>query len=195
MFKRLCFIYTETTGLHQTSNNVSKKELYKFARMVSLNYEIGYMVDNKFVLENKIRMISKPRCMFIPKETEQFHGITMEIANKEGIYPNEMIMKLKEDLKDVDIIISHSVDFHFKTILAEAVRYNINLDLSKYMVIDTISFFHNYGFIKLKDLATNLKIKDIGSTNENNTELIRKVFIKLYKKYEKSLTPQVEETD
>jgi hypothetical protein len=46
MYKRLCFIYTETTGLHQTNKDVSKKELFNYARMVTLNYIIGYFKDN-----------------------------------------------------------------------------------------------------------------------------------------------------
>ena len=46
MHKRICFLYTETTGLHQSNYPVSKKKLYTFARMVSINYIIGYLKDN-----------------------------------------------------------------------------------------------------------------------------------------------------
>ena len=57
MLKRICFIYTETTGLHQTNYPVSKKKLYTFARLVSLNYNFGYLKNNEFIREKKIRKI------------------------------------------------------------------------------------------------------------------------------------------
>jgi DNA polymerase III epsilon subunit-like protein len=197
MSRKICFIYTETTGLHQGGGYVSKKELFKYARMVTLNYEIGCCnVDNmkEFVIEKKVRSIVKPRNMYIPKDTEQYHGINMEMANSTGVDPSDLIKQLKNDLMDVDVIVSHNVEFHFKTILAEAVRYNINLDLSNYIVIDTIGFFHNYGFIKLKDLATKLKIKNIPEKPEQFVELIRNVFLKLYHKFEKAQTQTTEQT-
>jgi DNA polymerase III epsilon subunit-like protein len=128
--------------------------------------------------------------MFIPKETEIFHNITQEMAMKEGTDPDIIIKTFKKDIEKIDIIVSHNVDFHLKTILSEAVRYNINLDLSKYIVIDTINFTPNtmqaQEYIKLKDLAIRLKIKDIIDDPSYNVELIRDVFTKLYKKFEKS---------
>jgi DNA polymerase III epsilon subunit-like protein len=187
MYKRICFLYTETTGLHQVNESVSKKKLFGFARMVTLNYEIGYVKDKEFIQEKMVKQIVKPRCMFIPKETVEFHGITQEIANQKGVDPEVVISQLKDELKTVDIIVSHNVDFHLRTILAEAVRYNINLDFSKFLIIDTINFSHDYGFVKLKELAGKVGIKNIPTTNESNVELIRDVFFKLYTKFKKSI--------
>lgn len=187
MYKRICFLYTETTGLHQTNYPVSKKKLYTFARMVSLNYIIGYLKDNEFVQEKKVRKIVKPRCMYIPEETVEYHGITQEIAKSQGIDPELIINELKEDFKTVDIVVSHNIDFHVKTIQAEAVKYNISLDFSNFIIVDTISFYHSYGFAKLKELAAKLSIKDIPESNDNNVELIKNVFFKLYIKFQKSV--------
>jgi len=186
MYKRICFIYTETTGLHQINKNVSKKELFGYARMVTLNYEIGYVKDKEFIQEKMVKQIVKPRCMVIPQETIEYHGITQQIANKKGLDPELIINQFKDELKTVDIIISHNVDFHLRTILAESVRYNIILDFNKFVIIDTINFFHSYGFIKLKELASKVGIKQISETNESNVELIRDVFFKLYSKFKKS---------
>ena len=180
-------MYTETTGLHQTNYPVSKKKLYTFARMVSLNYIIGYLKDNEFVQEKKVRKIVKPRCMYIPEETVEYHGITQEIAKSQGIDPELIINELKEDFKTVDIVVSHNIDFHVKTIQAEAVKYNISLDFSNFIIVDTISFYHSYGFAKLKELAAKLSIKDIPESNDNNVELIKNVFFKLYIKFQKSV--------
>jgi DNA polymerase III epsilon subunit-like protein len=185
MYKRICFLYTETNGLHQFNYDVSKKNLYGYARMVSLNYEIGYVKEKDFIQEKYQRYIIKPRCMNIPIETVQFHGITQEHAEKNGIDIEIAINQLIKELKTVDIIISHNIDFHLRTIISEAVRYNININFSRFIIIDTITFFHKFGYIKLKDLAMKLKIKDIKEPNEFNVELIRNVFFKLFSKFKK----------
>jgi len=187
MYKRICFLYTETTGLHQVNEDVSKKKLFGYARMVTLNYEIGYVKDKEFIQEKILKQIVKPRSMVISQETIEYHGITQDIANKKGIDPELLINEFKDELKTVDIIVSHNVDFHLRTILAEAVRYNINLNFNKFVIIDTINFFHSFGFIKLKELATKVGIKKIPTTNETNLELIRDVFFKLYAKFKKSI--------
>ena len=189
MYKRLCFIYTETTGLHQTNKDVSKKELFNYARMVSLNYIIGYKKDDEFVEEKRVRSIVRPRSMYIPKETEQFHGITQDYAMANGINPDVIIKKLKDDIMDVNVIVSHNIDFHLRTILSEAVRYNIVIDFAPYVIVDTINFYHTDNYIKLKDLVTKLKIKTI---SDDTVENIKNVFFKLYKKFEKSLKKEVE---
>jgi hypothetical protein len=188
MYKKICFIYTETTGLHQTNKDVTKKELFNYARMVSLNYIIGYIKNNDFIEEKRIRTIVCPRAMYIPKDTEQFHGITQEYALVNGVNPDVIIKKLKNDIMTVDVIVSHNVDFHLRTILAEAVRYNIMLDFSSYIIIDTINFYHMDNYIKLKDLIIKLKLK---ISSDDTVENIKNVFFKLYKKFEKSLKKEV----
>ena len=185
--KRICFLYTETTGLHNTYENVSKKKLYAFARLVKLNYEIGYFKDNEFYQEKVVKEIVKPRCMVIPKETEVYHGISQELAEKKGICPEILIEKFKNDINSykVEIIVSHNADFHIKTVLAEAIRYNIQLEFANHIIIDTISFNHDYGYIKLLDLADKLKIKN--KDEKDKLELIKIAFFKLYIKFEKSI--------
>jgi DNA polymerase III epsilon subunit-like protein len=185
MHKRICFIHTDTNGLHKYQGEVSKKKLYAFARLVVLNYDIGYIKDNKYYEEINENIIIKPNCMIINEDTIKFHGITNEIANDKGTDINDVLDNFKNDLKNVNVIVGHNIDFHLKTLLSEYVRYNINIDLSKYLIIDTISFYHNFGFLKLKDLAHKLLIKDIN--DKNNLELIRETFFKLYSKFEKSL--------
>jgi argininosuccinate lyase len=46
----LCFIRTETTGLHETNKEVSKKNLFEFARLLRLEYLI---IDYNKELEDK----------------------------------------------------------------------------------------------------------------------------------------------
>lgn len=182
MNKQICYIYTEINGLHQTEDIVSKKNLYCFARMVCLNYEIGYFKNNEFIQEKKVRHIVKPRCMLITDETIKFYGITQEKANETGVDIEIILKQFKEDIKKVDIIVSHNIDFHLRTILAEAVKYNFLIEFKNYIIIDTINFYHNYGYIKLKELANKLKVEE-----NNNLDMIKNSFIKLYLKFQKSL--------
>jgi DNA polymerase III epsilon subunit-like protein len=184
MSKRICILHTETNGLHKTTEDITKKNLFNFARLVVLNYEIGIVLNNEYTLEKNVRQIIKPRCMIISSETIKYHGITQDKANTEGMDPHDALNIFKIDLKNIDILISHNVDFHLKTILAESLKYNISIDFNKIIIVDTISFYHSYGFIKLQDLAEKLKIKEIP---ENNIDLIKIIFFKLYSKFKKSL--------
>ena len=86
--KCICFVYTETTGLHKDmKEDVSKKKLFLYARLVVLNYEIGYIENGEYVQEKQVRSIVKPRSMVITEDSVQFHGITNDHALKEGIEP------------------------------------------------------------------------------------------------------------
>jgi DNA polymerase III epsilon subunit-like protein len=185
--RKMCFVYTETNRLHSTNEDVIKKNLYSFARLVVLNYDIGYKEGSKYVSTKKVRSIIKPRCMYISEDTISIHGITMEQANTEGIEIETVLETLIKDLSDVSIIISHNVEFHLKTIMAELVRYNKPFTFSNYIVIDTISFFHNMTFPKLDNLYTT--IIDIKKSKKTilNLDKIRLCFLRLYENYEKSL--------
>ena len=195
MEKRICFLYTETNGLHQIDANVDKKKLFLYARLVTLNYEIIRISNQEYEVEIKKRFIIKPKCMTIPEESIKYHNINFDYAERKGSPIENVLKEFKKDLMETSIIISHNINFHLRTLIAEYVKYNINIDFSNYMIIDTISFYHDYGLIKLRELAIKLKIKfdydrDIskkGSLAEYNLELIKLVFFKLYSKFKKSL--------
>ena len=183
--KIVCFLYTDTNGLHELNENVTKKKLYGFARLVSLNYEIGYVKNNKFISEINNKIIIKPRCMYISEESIKIHKITNELANETGKDIEEALNNFLENIKNVDILISHNIIFHLKTIQAELIIYNILFDFKKYIIIDTISFYHNISYPKLKDLHEKLLNKT--PKNKSNLELIKKCFFVLYSQYEATL--------
>lgn len=184
--RKMCVIYTETNGLHGTNEDVSKKNLYSFARLVVLNYEIGYRENNKFVSTKKVRSIIKPRCMHISEETIPIHNITMEIANEEGLEIESVLDTFVKDVSDVAIIISHNVEFHLKTIMSEFVRYNKPFTFTKFIIIDTISFYHNEHYPKLQILYSNLYPKKTKKT-VSTLEMMKLTFLKLYEDYENSI--------
>jgi DNA polymerase III epsilon subunit-like protein len=184
--RKICIVYTETNGLHSSNEDVIKKNLYCFARLVVLNYEIGYKENNKFVSTKKVRIIIKPRCMNISNESTEIHGITMEIANNEGVEIEKVLEQFTKDLRDVSVIISHNVDFHLKTIIAEFVRYNIPFTFNNFIVIDTIGFFHKMSYPKLDFLYDALFTKK-SKKQITNLDKIKNSFLKLYEDYEKSI--------
>jgi DNA polymerase III epsilon subunit-like protein len=183
--KKICFLYTDTNGLHELNENVTKKNLFGFARLVSINYEIGYVEENKFISKINNKIIIKPRCMYIGEDSINIHKITNEIANNTGIEIELVLNTFLNDIKDVDILISHNIIFHLRAIQAELIRYNIVFNFKKYLIIDTINFFHQLPYLKLKDLYEKLLNKK--SSNKSNLELIRKCFFTLYNQYDASL--------
>jgi DNA polymerase III epsilon subunit-like protein len=185
--KKICFIYCETNGLHTTNDDVIKKNLYSFARLVVLNYDIGYKEDNKFISIKKVRSIIKPRCMYIYEESIKIHGITMEKAINEGLEIEQVLDIFIKDLIDVEVLVSHNIEFHLKTIMSELIRYNKPFNFSNLIIIDIISFFHKLNFPKLDNLYTTLINTKKSKKIVPNLDKIRLCFLILYENYEQSL--------
>ena len=177
MSKKICFIYTDTNGLHNTNDIVSTKNLYNYARMIALHYSIGTYEGGNFNEIKNVSSILKPKTINFDPKAQEFHNITFNMANEKGIDNKEVIMQLKADLKDVDVIVSHNLPFHLKAIQVECFRSATIIDFSKFSLIDTISFGHEYSYPKLVDLLKKLKIKN---TKMSHLEQVNKVFFKLY---------------
>ena len=188
MSKKVCIIHTETTGLHELRDEkVYKKNLYGFARMVSFSWIIASRVsDDKFTIIKKQKFIIKPRCLQIPDEIVQFHGISQEIALKKGTEIEDVLDDFKEDLVGVSVIISHSLDFHLKTVQAELVRYNKAMNFNKYILIDLNSFEHNISPATLQNMCQKLIKKDL-KDKAMATDYICELFFKLYNEYESKI--------
>ena len=198
------FIYCETNGLHKTvpkklddgkTINVippvktTFKNMFKFARLIVLNYSIGYYENQKYVETKKERLIIKPKSINFDETAMKFHGISMKKANKKGVDSLEAMQKFANDFKFVNFIVSHNVEFHIKTIQTELMRSCVYFDFSKKKIIDIISFNHDLKFPSLKKLSLEI----LGNDYENksakyNITIVRKIFIKLYQKYEQSIT-------
>ena len=188
MPRLVCFIYTQTNGLHQSNEYVSKKNMFEFARPVSLSYIIGYKQGKEFTVTKKESFIFKPDCLTISEESEKIHNISYEMAEKEGVSPEEIMNTLKKDLKNISVIVSHNLPFHIKALQVECFRNCVSIDFSNYILIDTINFHHKLEFPKLKDLAKEILKKDYSDKKSSyNLTLIKKCFLKLYSKYEKSI--------
>jgi DNA polymerase III epsilon subunit-like protein len=180
MTKKVCFIHTDTTGLHEiTGEKITKKNLYGFARMVTLSWIIAYKKDDEYIVEKKQRYIIKPRCMHIPESTVQYHGITQEIAENKGVDIEYVFDEFAKDIAQVRIIISHSLEFHMNTIQSELVRYNKPINFSKYLLIDINSFNHAITPATLTNIYTKICNKNIEKKSKT-IDAICELFFKLY---------------
>jgi len=181
MPKKICFIHTETTGLHEFQNEkVYKKNLFGYARMVSFSWIIA---GNSNEVLKKQKFIIKPRCMNIPDDCVQFHGISQEIALKKGTDIEEVLKLFIADLSDVSIISSHGLEFHLKTVQAELVRYNRAVDFNKFLLIDTNTFPHGV----TPGTLANLSKKILNKKLDDTIMIICELFFKLYDTYESEI--------
>ena len=179
---KICFIYTDTNGLHKTNDNVYTKNLYKFARLIAIHYMIGDY-DGSLKNVNIKNIILKPKTIYFDKVAQNFHNITMEDATAKGVDNNKAITELKTDLNDVKIIIGYSLPFHIKAIQSECFRTAIDINFGKYILIDMMSFGHSYEHPKFAEMLVKYNI------NKKLTQLeqYRDLFFILYSNYVKTI--------
>ena len=130
--KNICFLYvTVNNNEHNISmdKKVEKKKLYCYERMTSIDYELGHMENDEYKIDKKSKLnLVKPRCAYF--------NINHELALEKGLDPEKILIKLLSQLKNINIIICNNANFTINTILAEAVRYNIEFNFNKFLIID-----------------------------------------------------------
>jgi DNA polymerase III epsilon subunit-like protein len=185
---KLCFIYTDTNGLHKCNQNPSSKNLYKYARLIAIHYMIGTYSDNIFTFDFTKHIIIKPQAINFDETAQKIHKITFEEAMEKGIDKISAMTELKKDLSGVNIIVSHNLPFHIKALQVECFRTAIDINFSKFINIDLMSFGHNFDYPKLVDLLTKYKIK--GATQ---LDQYKELFFTLYKEYKKTISTVIKQ--
>ncbi len=180
---KICFIYTDTNGLHKTNDYVSTKNLYKFARLIAIHYMIGDYENGSMKNVNTDHIILKPKTIYFDKVAQSFHNITMEQAEINGVDSNKAITQLKTDLSDVKIIIGYSLPFHIKAIQSECFRTAIDINFGKYILIDMMSFGHSYEHPKFAEMLVKYNI----NKKISQLEQYRDLFLILYSNYLKTI--------
>lgn len=118
-------IDVETTGLPETkgfNSYYSPSELNRYdgSRIVQLSYAVrdetgevqfkdSYVIPNGFVIRN-----------------EKFHGVSNELATKEGKPLVDLLTVLENDLTNVTTIVGHNINFDINVILSECYRLNLS---------------------------------------------------------------------
>lgn len=124
----------ETTGLPIRINgktcNPSELKYYDSSRMVELAY---YIIDKNNTIIKQVENLIKPNNFIISEEVTKIHGISHNKALTEGKPINLILEILEKDLitYNVDIFISHNVEFDKNIILSESYRINNNNLINK----------------------------------------------------------------
>ena len=191
MPKNICLIYVETNGVHKTDEIVSKKNMFKFARPICLNYIIGYKQGDEFVEIKSERKIFKPEYLPFPEESVEEHEISFSKAEKKGIHGKDILEEFKNNIKNVQVLIGHDLPFHLKSLQIECIRHCIIPDFSNYILIDTMKFNHKLDSPKLKELSSEILNKSYeDKKSKYNITILKKCFLKLYQDYEQKIISQ-----
>lgn len=146
------FIDTETTGLPDLKNmNWGKYPLfydltkYNSARIVQLSFIVTDKSFNKIDLQD---YIIKREGFSI--NNSEFHSITDEISDKDGIDFNDAFYAFYESLKKTTHIVAHNIEFDVSVIKSELYRrglYHIIEEIDKKKLLCTMR--HTRNIIKI----------------------------------------------
>jgi DNA polymerase III epsilon subunit-like protein len=193
----IAFITTETNGLHKKIYKLEKnksleqcmeiipnvdnkfKNLYMYAHLLSLKYNIGIFKDGKFTKTKSKKFIFKPNNFILDSNSIQFHGYTMEKLLKKGKNPYKILQEFTNDIKNINYLVFHSANYHIKAIQAELLRNCVYLNFNNYKIIDLNTFNHNITNPSLNNLAETFLKK----VSKNKLKMIKKIFFKLYNNY------------
>ncbi len=125
---------TETTGLPKNFNApVSDSE--NWPRMVQISWQLHDDYGN--LIENQDYII-KPEGYDIPFNVAKIHGITTELAHKEGRDLVEVLNEFNEVLKKTKFGVGHNIEFDYNIVGAEFFRKQIKTNLAELPQADTM---------------------------------------------------------
>ena len=114
------FFDTETTGLPRDFD-APISDLENWPRLVQLSWIVSDSTGTEFRLKD---FIVRPDGFTIPEDSSKVHGITTEIAMREGSLLQNVLSEFVSDLEAVDVIVGHNVEFDKKIVGAEFIRCN-----------------------------------------------------------------------
>jgi len=112
------FFDTETTGLPRDWK-APLEALSNWPRLVQAAWILNDDEGNEIASHNRI---VKPVGFIIPDEAARVHGITTEMAQREGIVLESVLRELAEAIRASDFVVGHNVDFDEKIVGAEFLR-------------------------------------------------------------------------
>lgn len=111
---------TETTGLPQTKI-LNPVTFHLWPHIVQFSYII-YDTDTHNILKMIDSIVKMPSGVLISDESIKIHGITNEISQKYGIDLRDVLEYFFEDIKNVDFVIGHNVQFDLNLVKIELLR-------------------------------------------------------------------------
>tara|TARA_B100000902_G_scaffold122048_1_gene122115 strand:+ start:435 stop:4748 length:4314 start_codon:yes stop_codon:yes gene_type:complete len=124
---------TETTGLPKKWN-APLSDSDNWPRCVQISWQIHDQVGG--LISNRDYLI-KPDGFNIPYDSEKIHGISTELASQKGEDISNVLNFFQDDLKKVQFIIGHNVNFDRNIFGAEFLRKGIDDPFPVLKIIDT----------------------------------------------------------
>lgn len=170
------FIDSETTGL-PLNDNLPYTDLKNWPYLVQVALIIE---DDNYGILAKRNIILKPDGYTIPESATKIHGISNEIAVKNGEDRDKVISFLDLALYKSDIIIGHNVSFDLNVIKSEIIRIkgieNALFKKKKHIVIDTMKMGRNICKIPNLSFHTRLSLP-------NKYPKLDELYYKLFNKH------------
>ncbi len=111
---------TETTGLPKT-RFISPFTLHQWPHIVQFSYII-YDSSLNNIVESKDYIIKVPESILIPDDSSKIHGITNQISLDKGVPINDVLSEFFHDLREVDTLIGHNIEFDVNMVKVELLR-------------------------------------------------------------------------
>tara|TARA_R110000850_G_scaffold277120_1_gene423028 strand:- start:5060 stop:9418 length:4359 start_codon:yes stop_codon:yes gene_type:complete len=124
---------TETTGLPKNFN-APISDTDNWPRCIQIAWQLHDAMGN--LVESQDYLI-QPDGFNIPFDAEKIHGISTELAEKEGIPLDKMLTLFNEALGKAKFIVGQNVGFDINIMGAEFYRKNTETPLTKLPVLDT----------------------------------------------------------
>lgn len=115
------FFDTETTGLPR-SHSAPASDVANWPRMV----QIAWVLADPHGRELTTRAhVVKPAGFTIPREAANIHGITTDLALREGVDLGAVLAEFSADLKRSVNLVAHNIDFDSRVVSAEYFRMGV----------------------------------------------------------------------
>lgn len=124
---------TETTGLPKKWN-APVTDIDNWPRCVQLAWQVHDNLGN--CIDNKDFLI-KPDGYNIPYDSEKIHGISTELAEKDGYNLLYVLKQFNEAVKESKFVIGHNVKFDLNIMGCEFHRANLQNNLDVANILDT----------------------------------------------------------
>lgn len=134
------FFDTETAGLPK-SWKAPVQQIENWPRLVQVAW---LLYDNDGNLLEKAEYIIKPEGFRIPIASTRIHGITTEIALKDGVDLEEVMQTFEASVQKATYLVAHNMNFDVNILGAEYIRADIESRFYKKLRICTMKSSTDY---------------------------------------------------
>ena len=124
---------TETTGLPKRWN-APLSDTENWPRCIQIAWQLH---DNNGVLIEHEDYLIRPEGFNVPYDAEKIHGISTELASKDGVPLKDVIERFQKALSKTKFIVGQNLGFDNNIMGAEFIRLGIENPLPNYQVLDT----------------------------------------------------------